>query len=1400
MAANHRGSRALVLFLVALAAAGCSRERKVPAAPAPVAVAAAPKAAKLSAEDLAPVIHPLGGDDRIPDRIAIELAVPVMDVGTSFPRFAGEETVLRVTPQTAGTLAFTGPSTLTFTARGGFAPATSYRVVLERVATPVGGSVAAPRPGAWSAMFTTPAFGFSRIDLDAVDEAHAQVAVRLVFSGPVEPADVRAHAAFTVAGRPAEIVAVSLAGVPGSVRLVLRADTLPSSGSVALVLRAGVRLAGRDFAAPAATAAVGYAQGKAVTVKFARIGESPSGHYVDVACDDSAVAGRRSVWDDPTETELSLSVRCLPREDAAERIHFSPAVKVSVVPSSMGFRILGDFRRGPYSMRIDAGLRTVDGGELMGTFEESFSFPARTPSVSFATTGRYLPRGAWKSLPLTHVNVDRVRLQVREVPPADLVFWASNDDSERADSRDSDLVLDRVLPLPRTAVDVQATSWVDVSTLLPGTTRGLLEIRAVNPGGGPDAVARLVLTDLNLVAKRAGGGDPRTEALFVWALGMDGGPPIAGVDVRAVRRSGKVLAECTTAGVGGCVLTPARSDPDPEPAFALVATRGDDLTYLKFADLETPIDDAEIGGPPYRGKEPWRAAIWSDRGVVRPGERAHFVALVRGGDGLAPPGGGLPVVLRLLDPRGRSVKRVVEKTNGAGLVTFDWSIPAFADTGGYELSAATADQAIGKLRLRVEEFVPERMKVTATAETPAVLAGESPRVRVAAKYLFGATPAGARVELGCRVEPAAFQPGRNGNFTYGVWHEEGRAPRSIDLGSAAGALDDKGTAELACPGGGAIEEPARVVATASVFESGSGRTSEAVAIVAAHPERFYVGLSSGARRAAAGKPIPVSGVIVDWDGAVTPAVRSVELRLVRLCADYDWSYDEQTGREELRRHLMPTVEAKTTVSVRDGRFSATLTPAQDGEAFLVEARAGRDRTDLKIDGTEADWWEPGESQADQTPKPQKPRWITLQAPETIPAGGEATVRAKIPWRGQALFTVETDKVLSAAWRPVEAGEASFEVAIRDFTPNVYASLFVVKDPHLESARAYVPDRAFGVRSIRVTPVQFTQRLALKVPEEIQSEGQLRVEVDLGERPEGPTWATIAAVDEGILQLTHFTPPSPLDRIFDRRALGVRTFETVGWSLLLPPGPEEAAGGDEAGGQGGRVQPVKPVALWSGLLPVAADGKVVATFALPPYRGALRVMAVTAGPKRVGHADARVVVRDPLVVQATLPRFLYQNDLAQIPVFVSNLTGAAQEVTVSIEAGDLPSPGLAPPAGGGPAVQIVGRAQRRLSLAAGKDGVAVFQARAVAALGAATVKVTARAGRFSSHEQADVPLLPAGPRSRTVQQIELSEGDNDVTARLSGWVPTSERSDFWVTTNPYGDVLDHASYLLHYPYG
>jgi hypothetical protein len=1414
MAVNWRRDLTILMMTSALLFA-CGRDKEDVADQAPGAAAEAGEEAKpkLDPAALSPVIREVGPAGAGPTKIVVELAQKVVDdaqVGEPL----GDGTVLRITPEVRGEIRFTSPSTLTFTPADGFAPSSRYEVELVSLETR-DGVLEAPVPGRWTRVFETPEFGFVRFALGEVDYPKKRAAMDLVFTAAVDPAEVgrRAHLVIVAPGGGATAqpkTRFERGDGAHTVKAVLASPAIEAGSRVELTLRHGIPAAADpERLARAVDATVELEVGPEIRILKAYRAEGSGGFYVQVICDDSAVDARRWYWDRVDHQSYQLSTRCLVDEgDAAAGIRFDPPVDFSVAPSGGGFRIFGDFERGSYSLRIDAGVRTVDGGMVHSAHESDFSVPARSPQIHFVSKGRYLPRSEWGSIPVRHLNLADVTLTVRHVPAENLVFWMSDDD-ESAGERTSDLVLQEKIPL-RGETDVETTSYVDLGPRVPADTKGLLEVRLA--AGNVQDTARILLTDLHLVAKRAGQpprqGEPDRRAVHVWALDMDTVAPLSGVDVQLLRKSGFQLDACTTRGNGGCRLQPLDTEVDPSAAFAVVARRGADLTYLKFDELEAEVQEARIAGEPYRGEQKYRAAIYSDRGVYRPGETAHLAAIVREESNLAPPD-GMPVLAKLIDPQGKVIHKRSLPVNGAGYLDADFGFPAFATTGRYEMQLAVADRTIGQYRFQVEEFVPERMQVEAQAAEPEYRLGEEIRVDVAARYLFGGVPANHRVEIRCELQPGSFAPPENSNFHYGVWRPEDQPVRPLELGTATAELDDDGAGNFACPGSGgagggpSFRGPAKLVANAAVFESGSGRTTVGRAEAPIHPERFYLGLQTGAAKVEAGNDLVVDGVVVDWRGQNSDRAATVKVELIRLESEYGWYFDEERGHETYKRYRRPVIEESVEAPAEGGKFRVVFRPGNDGEAFLVRASSGDARTELELEGG-GYWyyWGPSETSADQTPRPGRPTWLALTVPDEVEVGERFPVRFKAPYRGRVLLTAETDDILKSEWMEVDAGDAVWFYELEEFRPNVYLTAFLVKDPHLDSPQAFLPDRAFGVQSARVAPQEFRHELTLEAPSEVRSSSTLTVSLDLGKSrdKDGPTYATVAAVDEGILSLTRFQSPDPFASIFTRRALGVETFETVGWTLLVPPaGPTATSGGDESGDLG-RVQPVKPVALWSGLVEVPKSGKVDVTFEVPQYRGELRVMAVTAGPKKMGRADARVTVRDPLVVQSTLPRFLTRGDDLRVPVQVTNLSGARRQIEVELASEALDVPGLSMPPDAGSPVEIVGSRRQTLTLDHGQGGTAVFRARALAPTGAAHLTVTATAGDLTSVEETDVPLLPAGPKSRKVQRIELEAGISDLTPYLDGWVALSERSTLWVTTNPYGDSFDHLKYLVRYPYG
>src|SRR5690606_32665444 len=104
--------------------------------------------------------------------------------------------------------------------------------------------------------------------------------------------------------------------------------------------------------------------------------------------------------------------------------------------------------------------------------------------------------------------------------------------------------------------------------------------------------------------------------------------------------------------------------------------------------------------------------------------------------------------------------------------------------------------------------------------------------------------------------------------------------------------------------------PGTLIARASVFEAGSGRTTVNETTVPLHPARFYIGLKSSVQSVSRGKPFRVQGVVVGWEGQPVRDVPDVKVALYRVSYEYGWSYDEENGSWQNRYHQRAVLESE----------------------------------------------------------------------------------------------------------------------------------------------------------------------------------------------------------------------------------------------------------------------------------------------------------------------------------------------------------------------------------------------------------------------------------------------------------------------------------------------------------
>src|SRR5690606_7544429 len=242
-------------------------------------------------------------------------------------------------------------------------------------------------------------------------------------------------------------------------------------------------------------------------------------------------------------------------------------------------------------------------------------------------------------------------------------------------------------------------------------------------------------------------------------------------------------------------------------------------------------------------------------------------------------GAGQPLFVRLRQPDGRVFRETRLEPGTQGYYSFDQAIPADAPTGRWQVEFRTEPgkgQAVQGMTLRIEEFLPERLKLDLSAVGRTLAPGAPLRLRADAAYLYGAPAAGnrftARMALAVAHEPVEGWPG----YVFGdATAQLPRDPREVlDTN-----FDENGhlQAELPLPEEAAkARTPVRVTVLGNVHESGGRPVSRslqqvlwpAAALVGVRP-LFEPGDGAPAegnagfelvRVDAQGKPQPASGL------------------------------------------------------------------------------------------------------------------------------------------------------------------------------------------------------------------------------------------------------------------------------------------------------------------------------------------------------------------------------------------------------------------------------------------------------------------------------------------------------------------------------------------------------------
>ncbi len=1039
-----------------------------------------------------------------------------------------------------------------------------------------------------------------------------------------------------------------------------------------------------------------------------------------------------------------------------------------------------------YSVTLRAGLPSVVKETLAKSADFTIFVRDRKPFVRFSGKAYVLPRTGQRGIPVLSVNTKAVGLSIYRIGDRNLVETLLGYDFQRNLSRyqAEQLANERGAKIWTGELAVESKLNAEVTTafpldqavkdLGPGVYAMTAEAKdAISNDYGQQATQWFIVSDLGLTAYSAHDG------IDVFVHSLASAEPRGSVDVRLMARNNEVLAVRQTDRNGFIHFEAglARGEGGVAPA-AIVASEKADYAFLSLKSPAFDLSDRGVAGRPVpAGLD---AFVYTERGVYRTGETVAVTALLRDARGAAAPNAPLTVVAER--PDGVEYRRAVVADQGLGGHTLSVPIVASAATGTWRIAAYTDPKRppVGETTFMVEDYVPDRIEFDLTAAAKEISRSTPTQLSVDGHFLYGAPASNLELSGTATIAAAKERTGFPG-YAFGLFDDDVTAVRQT--------LDDlpntdatgKATFPLKLDDVPASSGLLEAQVTVSMAESG-GRAVERKLTLPVTPDAAMIGVKPMFSGRSLG-----DGANADFDVVLTaPDGKTLEKSglhydLLKVETSYQWyRQNGQWQYEPVKRTERVANGALDVAADKPARLSL---PVKWGR-YRLEVSTGEPNGPVTSLGFDAGFY--AESSAD-TPDLLE---VALDKPD-YKSGETMNVAVTARTAGRLTINVFTDRLVASQSQDVKPGAAQVSITVgRDWGTGAYM-VATLRRP-LDAPAERMPGRAIGVQWFSIDKAAHSLAMDMKLPTATRPSSRLTVPIKLAGLTSGEeARVVVAAVDVGILNLTNYKPPAPDDYYLGQRRLTAEIRDLYGQLIDGMQGArgQIRSGGDAGGGELSGSPPAQaPLALYSGIVTVGRDGAAQVDFDIPAFAGTVRVMAVAWSKDKVGKASGDVVVRDPVVLTATLPRFLRTGDKSSAQLELDNVEGAAGDYTIAVVAdgsikldNDKPS-----------TLKLAAKQRDRISLP-------------VAAAGAGPSTVTVKISgpdNFALERSYPLDVRPATQiltrRSvRTLAKGETLTLSNDLFA---DFVPGTGRAGLSIAVSTSLDAATLLNALDRYPFG
>ncbi len=1048
-----------------------------------------------------------------------------------------------------------------------------------------------------------------------------------------------------------------------------------------------------------------------------------------------------------------------------------------------------DLRHGErYELKVRSGMPSVIVDEpLAKPLDLTVYIRDRKPLVRFTGRNYVLPRTGQQGVPLVSVNTKSVNVEIYHIGDRRLANEVIDGDfanaigGYKADQlRDSqgEKLWSGAMPV-KTALNEEVTTAFPIDELLPNLKPGLYVMVATPEGGSAEewadkATQWFVVSDLGLTAMS---GQDGVHAL-VRSLATGG--PAEGVEVRLVARNNEVLATLKSDAQGYAKFDAglARGTGGLAPAILVVRGQDNDYGFLDLTKSAFDLTDRGVGGRQNPGA--LDAMLFTERGVYRPGETVYLTALLRDG---AARSAAMPLTVKILRPDGVEYKSQMLNDGGSGGRSLALPLASTSMTGTWRMTAYADPKgaSVGQVSFLVEDYTPERLEMTLKPKTEAATPGQPVEIGVNARYLYGAPAASLGLEGEIVVARRERGDEKYPGYVFGVDGQDVTQTRQPLTNLPVTSASGEAVVQAALPPLPDTAQPLEARVNIRLREP-SGRVIEETVTLPVNARATAIGVKPvfADNHLASGQTAQFDVIAANPDGRLT-AMKGLKWEAFRVESRFQWY--NRDGRWDYEIVEYTRKVANGAVDLSEGGPTRIEMSLESG-AFRLEISSASQPGLFTSYNFTSGWYVSETS--------DKPDILDLALDkEKYAPGDEMKVRIEPRMAGQAVVSVVSDRLLAMKTVPVTAdgGEVSFTVD-KEWGAGAYVTAILFR-PMDESAKR-MPGRAIGVEYLPLDTSASTIGVNVKAPEKARPNEVLTLPVKLAGLTAGEkAHIVVSAVDLGILNLTSYKAPKPDAYYFGQRRLGVEVRDLYG---RLIDGMQGVRGSIRSGGDGGmsiqgRPLNSEPVALYSGIVEVPASGEVEVAFNVPAFDGTLRVMTAAWSADKLGHAVKDVIVRDPVVLAATPPRFLTLGDKSEMHVSVHNVEGAAgdYELATTVEGG-VKLAGVEP-------LKMALKADERVSLTVPVSGEDI-------GAGAISLSLSGPDGFKAERSfKLDIALPAPNLTRRTLQTLAADTGSITIGQNLiADLIPSSVKVTVNAGRSATFDVPGLLLSLDRYPYG